>query len=75
MSIQLTSFERKSTYDRFIRATDKEKFRKFYDAYWECIKDAYEATGWRLEFESERDDEVYEMISEMVIDSLSWEWH
>ena len=75
MSISLTTFERKSTIDRFIRKSDKEKLRKFYEAYWECLEDAYEATGWNFEFESDRDEEVYELISELVIESLSWEWH
>ena len=71
----LYDFEVRHIYDRFMRAADREKLKKFYDAYWECLEDAYEATGWRFELESERDEKVYEMISELVIDSLSWEWH
>lgn len=68
------NFERKSTLDAFFRNADKELLKKFFEAYWDCIENAYEVTGWNYEFETEKDDMVYEMISEMVIDSLSWDW-
>lgn len=71
----LYNFERQSTIDAFMRNADKELLKKFYEAYWDCIENAYQVTGWNYSFETERDDKVYEMISEMVIDSLSWEWH
>lgn len=71
----LYDFERKSTIDRFMMRADRELLKKFYEAYWDCIENAYMVTGWNYSFETERDDKVYELISEMVIDSLSWDWH
>lgn len=70
----LYDFERKSTFDRFMRNADKELLKALHDTYWDCIENAYMVTGWNYSFETEKDDKVYEMISEMVLDSISWNW-
>lgn len=72
---KIYDFERKSTFDAFMRKVDRELLKAFHDAFVDCIEDAYMVTGWNYSFETERDDKVYEMISELVIDSLSWDWH
>lgn len=71
----LYNFEKERTLNAFMRRADRELLKALHDAFVDCIEDAYMATGWNYSFETERDDKVYEMISEMVIDSLSWEWH
>lgn len=71
----LYDFEVRSTYDAFMRKADRKLLKAFHDAFVDCIEDAYMSTGWNYSFETVRDDKVYEMISSLVIDSLSWEWH
>lgn len=71
----LYNFEKEHTLDAFVRNGNKKLLRTFHDSFVDCIEDAYMATGWNYSFETERDDKVYEMISSLVIDSLSWEWH
>ena len=71
----LYNFEKERTLDAFVRNGNKKLLRAFHDAFVDCIENAYQVTGWNYSFETERDDKVYEMISEIVIDSLSWEWH
>lgn len=70
----LYNFEVKSTIDAFMRNADNELLKALHDAFVDCIENAYKVTGWNYSFETEKDDKVYELISELVIDSLSWRW-
>lgn len=72
---RLTEYEKRSIYQYLAR--DKELnplLHDFYNSFNKCIEKAYEVTGYDIEDDSIFNEDVYDTLSEYIIESLSWLW-